>query len=75
MLPLVFRYTLARQKSRKLFVQFFLAQGWAVHRQFARQVQLATWLDGDYTYSIGIYREDGTGLTADEMTGLVKAAK
>ena len=39
------------------------------------QVQLATWLDGDYTYSIGIYREDGTGLTADEMTGLVKAAK
>lgn len=25
------------------------------------QVQLATWLDGDYTYSIGIYREDGTG--------------
>ena len=33
------------------------------------------WLDGDYTYSIGIYREDGTGLTADEMTGLVKAAK
>ena len=39
------------------------------------QVQLATWLDGDYTYSIGIYREDGTGLTADEMTGLVKTAK
>ena len=39
------------------------------------QVQLATWLDGDYTYSIGIYREDGTGLTADEMTGLVRAAK
>ena len=39
------------------------------------QVQLATWLDRDYTYSIGIYREDGTGLTADEMTGLVKAAK
>ena len=39
------------------------------------QVQLATWLDGDYTYSIGIYREDGIGLTADEMTGLVKAAK
>lgn len=39
------------------------------------QVQLATWLDGDYTYSIGIYREDGTGLTADEMTDLVKAAK
>ena len=39
------------------------------------QVQLATWLDGDYIYSIGIYREDGTGLTADEMTGLVKAAK
>lgn len=39
------------------------------------QVQLATWLDGDYTYSIGIYRDDGTGLTADEMTGLVKAAK
>ena len=38
------------------------------------QVQLATWLDGDYTYSIGIYREDGTGLTADEMTALVKAA-
>ena len=38
------------------------------------QVQLATWLDGDYTYSIGIYREDGTGLTADEMTVLVKAA-
>lgn len=37
-------------------------------------VQLATWLDGDYTYSIGIYREDGTGLTADEMTALVKAA-
>jgi hypothetical protein len=32
-------------------------------------------LDGDYTYSIGIYREDGAGLTADEMTGLVKAAK
>ena len=40
-----------------------------------KQVQLATWLDGDYTYSIGIYREDGAGLTADEMTGLVKAAK
>ena len=39
------------------------------------QVQLATWLDGDYTYSIGIYREDGTGLTADETTALVKAAK
>lgn len=39
------------------------------------QVQLATWLDGNYTYSIGIYREDGTGLTAAEMTGLVKAAK
>ena len=39
MLPLVFRYALARQKGRKLFVQFFLAQGWAVHRQFARQVQ------------------------------------
>lgn len=38
------------------------------------QVQLATWLDGDYTYSIGIYREDGTGLTADEMTALVKVA-
>ena len=38
------------------------------------QVQLATWLDGDYTYSIGIYREDGTGLTADEMTALVKTA-
>ena len=38
------------------------------------QVQLATWLDGDYTYSIGVYREDGTGLTADEMTALVKAA-
>lgn len=38
------------------------------------QVQLATWLDGEYTYSIGIYREDGTGLTADEMTALVKAA-
>ena len=39
------------------------------------QVQLATWLDGNYTYSIGIHREDGTGLTADEMTGLVKATK
>ena len=39
------------------------------------QVQLATWLDGNYTYSIGIYREDGTGLTADEMAGLVKATK
>ncbi|MFZ2720586.1 MAG: hypothetical protein WAY38_01705, partial [Gemmiger qucibialis] len=26
---LVFRYALARQKGRKLFVQFFLAQGWA----------------------------------------------
>ena len=38
------------------------------------QVQLATWLDGDYTYSIGIYRDDGTGLTADEMTALVKVA-
>lgn len=38
------------------------------------QVQLATWQDGGYTYSIGVYREDGTGLTADEMTFLVKAA-
>ena len=39
------------------------------------QVQLATWLDGNYPYSIGIYREDVTGLTADEMAGLVKATK
>ena len=39
------------------------------------QVQLATWLDGDYTYSIGIYRDDGTGLTAYKMTDMVKAAK
>lgn len=38
------------------------------------QVQLATWQDGGYTYSIGVYREDGTGLTSDEMTALVKAA-
>lgn len=36
------------------------------------QVQLATWQDGGYTYSIGVYREDGTSLTADEMTALVK---
>lgn len=36
------------------------------------QVQLATWQDGSYSYSIGVYREDGTGLTTDEMTALVK---
>lgn len=36
------------------------------------QVQLATWQDSAYTYSIGVYREDGTGLTTDEMTALVK---
>lgn len=32
-------------------------------------------LCSNYSNSIGIYREDGTGLTADEMTALVKAAK
>lgn len=36
-------------------------------------VYLATWTSGGYTYSIGIYREDGGGLTLDEMTALVDA--
>lgn len=37
------------------------------------KLNLATWTDNGYTYSIGVYSE--SGITTEEMSGFIAAVK